>query len=94
MFDWLTFWIIFAAVMGAIGTAVLGWLESKEPFAPRKFWPSILRAVAAGVSVGIVYLATGEPITTLGIGMAFVAGGGVDAGLKRLSGTLGGTVKT
>lgn len=94
MFDWLTFWIIFAAVMGAIGTAVLGWLESKEAFAPRKFWPSILRAVAAGVSVGIVYLATGEPITTLGIGMAFVAGGGVDAGLKRLSGTLGGTVKT
>jgi len=82
---------ILATILGTIVAAVLGWIESGEPFAARKFVASLLHALIAG---GITYLGQGvvivalqasAPVTYL---MLFLAGAGVDVLLNRTEGAI------
>ena len=41
-------YIALASLGGGLVAALLGWLESNEPFNPRKFGGSIIRALIAG----------------------------------------------
>jgi hypothetical protein len=81
-------YVSLAAFGGAILSAVLGWLESREEFDPRKFVPSIIRAVGASIVFAIGYGVTGDLVTMSDVLIAVAAGVGVDAGFKRLAGTI------
>jgi len=70
-------WIAVAAFIGGIVAALLGWLESKEPFVSRKFSASLIRALVAAVASAIGYQYA-NAITPIDIGIAFCAGAGVD----------------
>ena len=43
--------LIALTVLGAITVAVLGWIDSGEPFNPRKFGASIAFLIGAGIDV-------------------------------------------
>jgi len=82
-------WIAAAAFGGAIISALLGWLDSEEPFDARKFGASLVRAFIAAVSFAIGYSYVNY-ITPIDLGIAFLAGAGVDSVLHRASGTVRG----
>ena len=89
----LVFYVALAAFGGGIVAGVLGWLESGEAFTPRKFWPTVLRALIAGGLVAVSY----PLIETLGIWPiligAFLTGAGVDVLGHRLATSIKPTVK-
>lgn len=91
MNDISTFIIATAAVIGALFSATLGWLDSAEPFEPRKFTSSILRAIVAGIvlAVGYVVGSPAQTVTLLDALLAFLSGMGIDAGGNRLAGAIG-----
>ena len=82
-------WLALAAWGGGIVSGLLGWFESKEPFDARKFSSTFLRALLAAAVFAI-----GGAVSLVGaIGWevliaSFLAGAGVDAGLKRLAGSI------
>ena len=78
-----------AAFLGGVVAALLGWLDSKEPFNGRKFGASLLRALVAGVSLALVYTAKGDPGPT-DLALAFLAGAGIDVLGNRAAGTMRG----
>jgi hypothetical protein len=80
-------YVVVAAGLGAIVAGLLGWLESKEPFSPSKYWPTIIRAGLAAF-LGALVTPIVDPVGWVVLGGAFVAGMGVDAGLKRAVGTI------
>ena len=41
-------YVAMAALLGGLVSGLLGWLESSEPFNPRKFGGSAVRALIAG----------------------------------------------
>ncbi len=71
-----------SAFIGGTMAAVLGWVESKEKFDIRKFGASLIRSAVAGAVFAIGYAFSGE-VSVKDILIAFVAGIGADAGLKR-----------
>jgi hypothetical protein len=74
-----------AAGVGAVVAGILGWQESGEAFSGKKYVPTILRAaVAAVVAAAVAPIVS--PVGWTVIGGAFMAGMGVDAGLKRAIG--------
>jgi CHASE2 domain-containing sensor protein len=75
-----------AAFGGAIVAGLLGWAKSGEPFMARKFLVTFLSALLAGVGLAVTYLATAEPVTPVILGLAVLAGAGVDNGVNRLTG--------
>lgn len=84
-----------AAVLGALGAAGLGWLDSGEPFIARKFTSSILRALFAGllIAAGSFLAATeidlSNPVMFIyQVVLAVLAGAGIDVGGNRLSGAI------
>jgi hypothetical protein len=48
-------WLLLMATGAGIIVALLGWLDSKEPFSPRKFAASCIRALIAGIIWGAAY---------------------------------------
>jgi hypothetical protein len=76
-----------ASVLGALIIAVLGWLESGETFNGRTFSSSILRAIIAGIVSAIGFSSITNPILWDYI-VAFLAGAGIDAAGKRISGAI------
>lgn len=76
-----------AAFVGGIIASVLGWLDSAEPFATRKFAASAARALVAGVVFAVGY-AYSNGVTAMDIGVAFLGGAGVDAIGNRISGAI------
>ena len=82
-------WIAMAAFIGGIAAALLGWLESKEPFASRKFSASLIRALLAAMAFATGYRYT-NAITPIDIGIAFCAGAGVDVLGHRVAGAIKG----
>jgi len=91
--DFLQILLIVLAVVGALVAAILGWLGSGEPFASRKFFSSILRAVFAGVMAGISYQYVGT-VTAMVLAGAFLAGAGIDVLGNRLAGAITSTGPT
>lgn len=80
-------WIAVAAFIGAVASALLGWFDSAEPFAARKFSASIVRALVAAVGLAVAYNYTNS-ISPIDLGIAFVAGSGVDVLGNRISGAI------
>jgi hypothetical protein len=81
-------YIALAGLSGGLAAALLGWLESGEPFNPRKFGGSVIRALVAGVVFAVGYqLANGTSI--LDLLYAFLGGAGVDVLGNRIAGKFG-----
>lgn len=81
-------YISIAAVMGGVVVALLGWLESSEPFNIRKFGGSVIRALIAGA----IFAAGYEMSDAAGwrdLFYAFLAGAGVDVIGNRIAGKFG-----
>jgi hypothetical protein len=75
------------SVGGAVFSALSGWLESGEPFEPRKFTSSMLRAFLAGVVTAGSTFAGMDTIANGWIYVfVFLAGAGIDSLANRLSG--------
>jgi O-antigen/teichoic acid export membrane protein len=72
------------AVGGAILSALSGWADSNELFNIRKFYPSIIRALIAGLLVVVGFQGATE-ITYFDYLFAFLGGLGVDAGGHRIA---------
>jgi len=70
-------YVALAALLGGLAAALLGWLESNEPFHPRKFGGSAIRALIAAVVFAVGYHLQG-PVNTLDLFYAFLGGAGVD----------------
>ena len=80
-------WIAVAAFAGGIIAALAGWLETQEPFNPRKFGSSAARALLAAVGVAIAY-SYANNLSALDIAMALLAGAGVDVLGNRVAGAI------
>ena len=82
------FYIALAALLGGLVAALLGWMESGEPFNPRKFGGSAVRALIAAVIFAVGYQLANS-VTALDLFYAFLGGAGVDVLGNRISGKLG-----
>ena len=81
-------YISIAAVMGGVVVALLGWLESSEPFNIRKFGGSVIRALIAGAIFAAGYEMS-DSAGWLDLFYAFLAGAGVDVIGNRIAGKFG-----
>lgn len=82
------FYIAMAALLGGLVAALLGWLESGEPFNPRKFGGSAIRALIAGILFAVGYQLSGTA-GVLDLFYAFLGGAGVDVLGNRVAGKFG-----
>ena len=80
-------WIALAAFIGGIISATLGWLDSKEPFDPRKFGRSVGAALIAAAVFAVGYNLAGS-IGARDLFIALLGGAGVDVLTNRALGTL------
>jgi hypothetical protein len=85
MYIW---YLVVAAFIGGLFAALLGWLESGEPFVARKFASSIMRALLASAVFAIGYTVTPVLSGIFGVIAAFLAGAGVDVIGNRLAGSV------
>ena len=81
------FWLAGAAFAGGIAAALLGWIDSAEPFQSRKFGSSVIRALIAGVVFAVGY-SFANGLTTIDIGIAFLGGAGIDVLGNRAVGAI------
>jgi hypothetical protein len=75
------------SVFGALFSAVLGWLDSGEPFDARKMASSLLRAVIAGFLAALGF----STLPAVGIWdyiVAFLTGAGIDTVGNRAAGAV------
>ena len=82
--------LFLAAVLGAVTTSGLGWLDSTDPFNARKFLPGVIRGIVAAIIV-FIPASTGYLGATLDLPVilgAFIAGMGLDVVGNRLAGIL------
>jgi hypothetical protein len=82
-------YIALAALLGGLVAALLGWLESGEPFSPRKFGGSVIRALIAGIIFAAGYQLSHGWVTVLDLFYAFLGGAGVDVLGNRVAKKLG-----
>jgi hypothetical protein len=81
-------WIAIAALLGGLAAAGLGWLESQEPFDPRKFGGSVVRSLLAAVIFAVGY-SFSDSIGVLDLLAAILGGAGVDVIGNRIAGKAG-----
>ena len=81
-------WLIaLAAFLGGGLSALLGWIDSKEPFDGRKFGRSIIFALIAGAGFAFTFNLIGE-VTSRDILLAFLSGAGWDGLTNRVLGAI------
>lgn len=80
--------LAFLSVVGALFSAVLGWLDSGDPFNARKFTSSILRAIIAGIIFAAGSFAGLETVVIWDYFVAFVGGAGIEVVGNRLAGAI------
>ncbi len=80
--------IALVAVVGGMVAALLGWLDSKEPFDGRKFGGSAVRSLIAA-AVFVVGYQLSDGVNALDLFYAFLGGAGVDVLGNRIAGSLG-----
>ncbi len=80
--------IALVALLGGLAAALVGWLDSKEPFDARKFGGSAVRSLVAGIVFAVGYHLSGA-VSTLDLFYAFLGGAGVDVLGNRIAGKLG-----
>ncbi len=71
-------WIAGCAFLGGIVAAILGWIDSGEPFVTRKFLSSVIRALFAGFVFGVTYTFV-DSSGIMDFVFAFLSGAGIDA---------------
>ncbi len=81
-------YIALAALCGGLVAALVGWLESNEPFDRRKFGGSAIRALIAAAVFAAGYELS-SPLVILDLFFAFLGGAGVDVLGNRIAGKLG-----
>jgi hypothetical protein len=81
-------YIALIGLSGGLAAALLGWLESGEPFNPRKFGGSVIRALVAGVIFAVGYHIA-DSVSILDLLYAFLGGAGVDVIGNRIAGKFG-----
>ena len=81
-------YIALAALLGGLAAAFLGWLEYGEPFNPRKFGGSVIRALIAGIIFAAGYQLSSS-VGIIDLFYAFLGGAGVDVIGNRISNKLG-----
>jgi len=79
--------LVALSILGAALGSALGWLESGEAFAPRKFLATLIRGIIAGL-VFVLGFQTKEAIVWWDFVSVFIGGAGFDALLKRGQGVL------
>ncbi len=82
-------YIALAALAGGLFSALMGWMESHEPFDARKFGGSVIRTLIAAIIFAIGYQFTHTTVTAIDVFYALLGGAGVDAIGNRIAGTLG-----
>ena len=80
-------YVSLAAFGGGIAAGLLGWVESGESFIARKFASTVLRALLAGAAFAMTYTFVGG-VSLADIGIAFLAGAGVDVVAHRIAGSI------
>jgi hypothetical protein len=81
-------WVAIAALLGGLVSAGLGWLESKEPFDPRKFGGSAIRSLIAAL-IFVAGYSFSDSIGILDLFYAFLGGAGMDVIANRIAGKAG-----
>ena len=81
-------YIALAGLSGGLVAALVGWLESGEPFNPRKFGGSVIRALIAGIIFAVGYQLSGT-LGILDLFYAFLGGAGVDVLGNRIASKFG-----
>jgi hypothetical protein len=81
-------WVAIAALIGGLASAWLGWMESKEPFDPRKFGGSAIRSLIAAL-IFVAGYSFSDSIGILDLFYAFLGGAGVDVIGNRIAGRAG-----
>ncbi|MDZ4230398.1 MAG: hypothetical protein U1B77_01105 [Dehalococcoidales bacterium] len=84
----ITIYIALAALLGGVAAALLGWLESSDPFNPRKFGGSVIRSLMAAAIFAAGYQLS-SAVGVIDLVYAFLGGAGVDVIGNRISGKLG-----
>jgi hypothetical protein len=82
------FYIALASLSGGLVAALLGWLESAEPFNSRKFGGSVIRALIAGIVFAAGYQLS-DHLVALDLFYAFLGGAGVDVLGNRIASKFG-----
>ncbi len=85
-------WVAVSAFIGGLIAAALGWVDSGEPFAPRKFASSVVRAVIAAIVFAVAFNYSNH-LSPLDILYAFLGGAGVDCIGNRISGAIRSNIK-
>ena len=85
--DYSLVFIALAAFLGGLLSSVMGWMDSGEPFDPRKFFKSLMAALIAGMSFATIY-SFSNGITPKDILLAILGGAGVDGLSNRAIGAL------
>ena len=85
--DWRILSVALAAFGGGILSAMLGWVDSKEPFDTRKFLKSVGFALLSGIGFAVAYEFS-DGVTLKDLGLAVLGGAGVDSLSNRALGTL------
>jgi hypothetical protein len=80
--------IALVALLGGMVAALVGWLDSKEPFDERKFGGSAVRSLIAGIIFAVGYQLS-DGVNTLDLFYAFLGGAGVDVLGNRITSSLG-----
>jgi len=81
-------YVALAALLGGLAAALAGWLDSNEPFNPRKFGGSAIRALIAAIIFAVGYHLQGS-VNILDAFYAFLGGAGVDVLGNRAAGKFG-----
>ena len=76
------------ALLGGLVAALIGWLDSKEPFDRQKFGGSVVRSLIAAAIFTVGYQLS-DGVNTLDLFYAFLGGAGVDVLGNRITGSLG-----
>lgn len=69
--------VALAAFAGGMLSAILGWIDSREPFDVRKFGRSLIFALLAGIAFGVGYNFVGV-VGVRDLFLAVLSGAGVD----------------
>ena len=77
--------LIAITVIGALAVAILGWVESGEPFNLRKFGASMGRAFIGGLLAALIFEGTVNPTIWTYVS-AFLIGAGLDVTGHRIAG--------
>jgi hypothetical protein len=83
-----TLYVGLSAFGGGVILGLVGWIESKEKFDARKFGGTVLRSLLGGAVLAGGGYFTDTVVTAPILTSAFLAGAGIDVGLKRIAGSM------